>query len=194
MSISAVCHTCGRTFLMRQRGRRFCSRHCHGVSHRWRDEMFWSKVDRRSGYRAQWMRSDCWLWMACCDQRGYGMSRGKRAHRWSYAQHYGPIPKGGWILHRCGHRRCVRPTHLYLGTREDNGRDMVAHGRSQRGTRNRHARLTAAVVRRIRARYWNPRLRRGAHRAVVLTMAAHYGVTLKAIYAIVYRQIWRHLP
>lgn len=84
--------------------------------------------------------------------------RCQRAHRVSYEMSYGPIRDGLWVLHRCDNPPCVRPTHLFLGTRTDNVRDMVAKGRHKtpfaayRGENHPMAKLTEAGVLEIRAR------------------------------------------
>lgn len=54
-------------------------------------------------------------------------------HRYMYELAYGPIPDGMWVLHRCDNPKCVRPTHLFLGTIADNNQDKARKGRS-RGT------------------------------------------------------------
>jgi hypothetical protein len=75
----------------------------------------------------------CWEWDAMRDRKGYGilMSGPKRlrAHRISYEIHFGPIPDGLFILHRCDNPPCVNPAHLFLGTLADNNRDKTAKGR-----------------------------------------------------------------
>jgi len=79
----------------------------------------------------------CWLWEKAGNGR-YGdfqLSKinGKRlrmsAHRFSYELHYGPIPKGMSVLHKCDVTMCVNPDHLTLGTQDDNMKDMVKKGR-----------------------------------------------------------------
>lgn len=69
----------------------------------------------------------CWLWRGCKDDKGYGkVGFGGLillAHRVSWVLKKGRIPKGLWVLHRCDNPSCVRPTHLFLGTRSDNMRD-----------------------------------------------------------------------
>lgn len=80
------------------------------------EERFWSKVDKTG---------DCWIWTASCFPTGYGQFNDGRpgvyAHRFSYTQAYGEIPKGMHIDHRCSTRNCVRPAHLRLTTPSQNG-------------------------------------------------------------------------
>jgi HNH endonuclease len=85
---------------------------------------FWSKVDK-SG--------ECWLWTACRHVDGYGSfnlnKKNMRAHRLSWEMENGKIPAGLCVLHRCDVRLCVRPSHLFLGTKADNTQDMIKKGR-----------------------------------------------------------------
>jgi len=50
--------------------------------------------------------------------------------------------------HSCGngHLGCLHPQHLRWATRQENCADTVAHGRTTRGERNHHAKLTEAEV------------------------------------------------
>lgn len=88
------------------------------------EDRFWAKVDRGG---------ECWRWTAGCDSSGYGSLRVEHAkisaHRLSWQLHHGPIPPGQNVLHRCDNPRCVRPSHLFLGTQADNIADMLAKGR-----------------------------------------------------------------
>jgi hypothetical protein len=53
----------------------------------------------------------------------------RRAHRVSYELANGPIPAGLCVLHHCDNRPCIRPSHLFLGTRRDNALDKTLKGR-----------------------------------------------------------------
>ena len=94
-------------------------------------EQFWAHVRKSDG---------CWLWTGYVDHRGYGRLtwRGQNyrlAHRVSYELAHAD-PAGLCVCHRCDNPLCVRPEHLFLGTRADNNRDMVAKGRQAAGERS----------------------------------------------------------
>lgn len=88
---------------------------------------FWEKVDKAG---------ECWIWVGSRHRTGYGMFGSipglTRAHRFSYAVHFGPIPDGMYVCHKCDNPSCVRPDHLFLGTPKDNYEDAVAKGRVPR--------------------------------------------------------------
>jgi hypothetical protein len=86
--------------------------------------------------------SSCWLWTGSINlhpnKGGYGQivlwqARGFRkrvkSHRLSWEIHFGKIPIGMCVLHKCDNRKCVNPKHLFLGTQLDNMRDRFSKGR-----------------------------------------------------------------
>lgn len=155
---------------------------------------FWSRVEKTDG---------CWNWTGDRSDDGYGRIciRGRRvcfAHRVSWEMHNGSIPEGMCVLHRCDNPRCVRPDHLFVGTREDNAKDRDAKWRGvfARGEANGQAKLTEIQVREIRGRFGFVRLGRGPRPAGQPTngeIAAIYGVTHSQISLILRRKEWRHI-
>jgi hypothetical protein len=127
-------------------------------------DRFWSKVQKTE---------TCWLWTASKRHKGYGafcyerngIKVQGRAHRFSWELHFGEIPEGLFVLHRCDNPACVRPDHLFLGTNQDNVDDMMAKGRHvaggarigtdykyRRGTEHHNAKLKPSDIQRIRQR------------------------------------------
>ncbi len=89
----------------------------------------------------------CWEWSGSKDEHGYprlapvrskkfGINKRRsplKASRVSWEIHYGAIPEGLLVCHRCDNPGCVNPLHLFIGTRKDNQQDMAIKGRGVRG-------------------------------------------------------------
>ena len=92
-------------------------------------ERFWRHVDT-SG--------DCWNWTGAIAS-GYGTfglyppKRMIGAHRMSWEIENGPVPDGLHVLHHCDNKICVKPAHLFVGTRQDNMDDAKSKGRFPTG-------------------------------------------------------------
>jgi DNA-binding transcriptional regulator YiaG len=101
--------------------------------------------------------SDCIEFQGHIINSGYGQRtiEGKKvlAHRAAYEKHYGPIPQGLWVLHKCDNKKCVNPTHLKLGTIRDNTDDALARGQFYIAARTR-AKLSEENVKEIRKSLW----------------------------------------
>ncbi len=142
-------------------------------------------LDRFYRYYIPEPNSGCWLWLGtlCC---GYGLimvdGTRWRAHRYSWTLHNGPIPDGLFVCHRCDIRECVNPSHLFLGTCDDNLKDMVRKGRSCVGEKHGRAKLTVADVVSIRAD--------GRYQKII---ASEYGVHESTVGKIKRRVIWGHI-
>ncbi|RSK29880.1 HNH endonuclease signature motif containing protein [Hymenobacter metallilatus] len=89
-----------------------------------RVQNFWDSVKKEDR---------CWVWQRGLNRTGYGQfcvfGSNIYAHRFSYSLHFGPIPDGMVICHKCDNPSCVRPEHLFLGTYSDNTQDAVQKGR-----------------------------------------------------------------
>ena len=76
---------------------------------------------------------DCWNWLGAVDSAGYGTyhftEARVRAHHISYVIHYGLIPTGSQINHKCDNPACINPNHLYAGTQAQNVQDMIDRSR-----------------------------------------------------------------
>lgn len=151
-------------------------------------ERFWEKVDKRGP-------DECWQWKAGKTIFGYGVfhaeiSNTDLAHRFSYALHYGTMPDGVFVCHRCDNPACVNPAHLFLGTPLENSQDMVKKNRhwvpTRKGDANGRAKLTEDDVREIR------RLRSNGVREI--DVAQQFRVSVDTVSSIFGRRTWSHIP
>lgn len=138
----------------------------------------------------------CWEWQGSVDGSGYGMlSRPKpstgakmlRAHRVSYELYRGAIPPDRCVLHRCDNVRCVRPDHLFLGSRTENNADRDQKGRHipLQGKQHGNAKLTDEAVDHIR------HLWRAGH--PTSGIAAFYRIHPSTVANIGSGRAWKHL-
>lgn len=107
-------------------------------------KQFWSKVDFKGPRCGNLGR--CWEHTA----KNPGKSLKARV---SYRLNVGSIGQGMHVCHHCDNPKCVRPSHLFLGTNNDNRQDSVSKDRHARGERHGMAKLTDEQVAEIRRRY-----------------------------------------
>jgi hypothetical protein len=83
----------------------------------------------------------CWLWLGKPNPAGYGRAttgtrRVELAHRAAWRLVHGDLSPDACVLHHCDNPMCVRAeldpktSHLFLGDRGDNARDMASKGRA----------------------------------------------------------------
>lgn len=124
-----VCENCGKEFDAKtyqiRRNQRFCSGDCRFPTD---EQKFWKSVNKTP---------ECWEWIGPLVSGRYGNAIYKLkaflAHRLSWILHFGEIPEGMVVCHKCDNIKCVNPDHLFIGTQGDNVRDMFAKGRNQTG-------------------------------------------------------------
>lgn len=90
---------------------------------------------------------ECWRWTGAIDSDGYGnftVGKGKtnKAHIFSWVFHFGPIPAGLQVDHKCNHTWCVNPNclQLLLG-KYNNERSTSPSAVNKRKTHCKHGHL-----------------------------------------------------
>lgn len=109
--------------------------------------------------------------------------------RYIYELHYGKIPEGLVVRHKCDNPLCINPEHLELGKQIDNMRDKYERGRANhkavRGENAGCAKLTENDVREIITL-----LKAGKSQREI---AKRFKVSQNAIYLIKNGKSWTHI-
>lgn len=143
-------------------------------------ELFENKVEHSE--------EGCLLWSGSLYNKRYGRlwfeGKDRLAHRVAWELNYGPIPKGVYVCHTCDVLNCVEPTHLFLGTPQDNMTDKVGKNRQWRPKGEKHpsARLTENDIRTIRA-----------DERSKTSIAKEYGVSRSLVSLIKSHKRWAHV-
>lgn len=166
---------------------------------------FWDKVDKTG---------ECWIYTGYITREGYGRHAGMLAHKLSWLlTHDEPVPEHICVCHECDNRPCVRPKHLWLGTRKQNTEDRDRKGRQARGdthgsktfrghtaTGGRNGSHTAPTSRRVGTRNGRAKITQDQADAIRLEYARggvsqkklgiRYGITDVSISLIVRNKSW----
>lgn len=182
--VTRTCRACGTPFQVFPASRGiYCSPKCFfafKTSRAARLDKFWQSVE---------ITPTCWLWLPG-KLFTYGKFLNTTAHRAAYELFVGPVPDDLYVCHRCDTPRCVNPTHLFLGTPQDNQLDRRSKGRHGEdhhpfGDGHPLAKLTEADVREIRQRV-------GAGENFS-ELAREYGVSNVTLRAAARGDTWKHL-
>lgn len=100
---------------------------------------YWSKVLIASD-------SDCWDWQGAKNTSGYGLFPVRNcptsyeisgrtqtqllAHRVAAFLAIGSLQPYDYVIHKCDNRLCCNPSHLHIGTQQENVDDMIMKGRA----------------------------------------------------------------
>lgn len=170
---------------------------CYNIAMRkrlWRstpEERFWFYTEKSTG---------CWLWTG--PRHGgtgtYGVivvsynydfatkrsiKHTTMAHRYSWQLHFGIIPEGLLVCHSCDVPLCVNPSHLFLGTIQDNMTDRNRKSRQAQHERHGRAKLSWEQVADIRKAF-----DAGASK---LSLSKKYGVVHNTIRGIISQRTWK---
>lgn len=191
-----VCRQCKKEFAPKWY-KWFCSRKCYLKGKKKPlSKRFWDNVDKNGPVPAHMPHlGNCWIFGGkrfgksvkedsygnCKDDEGNPI----KAHRAAWELTNGVIPNELILLHKCDTKRCVRLSHLQLGTNADNSKDMVEKNRQTHGSKCHTARFTEEQVLEIRRRYANGETQ--------LSMVKEFGVAKNTIWRIINRLHWDHI-
>lgn len=141
---------------------------------------FWSKVLIIND------EASCWEWQAMRFSNGYGSFRKSTkirivAHRMAYELWSGDIGNELLeVMHGCNNRGCVRPSHLSLGSHQEN----LLTRRTPSGESHYRTKLTWKIVKAIRAEY-------KASYGAGIRLARKWDISPAALYPILSGDSWR---
>lgn len=135
--------------------------------------------------------NDCWMCYAGGLSSRYGTiwfnGENLSCHHASWLLFKGVIPIGFHVLHSCDVKRCINPSHLFLGTPQDNMQDKHFKGRNdpRPGELNPYAVLTEDKVITIRQMYQEGQRQQD--------IADFFGVSQSVISNICNYKTWSHV-
>lgn len=147
------------------------------------NERFWKYVQKTE---------TCWIWSGGKTTGGYGKfnpthkSGWEKSHRFSWTLHFGEIPEGKVVCHKCNMKLCVRPDHLYVATSRENTLDAMRDGLCPIGEKHGMAKITEEQVKEIRLLHKPKEISMGF-------LAKKYGITKTQISRIINRKTWKHI-
>jgi hypothetical protein len=130
----------------------------------------------------------CWTWKGAVNASGYGTitidGKTQVASRMAYRYFVSDIYEGMNVCHHCDNPLCIRPSHLFLGTQQDNMIDRNSKGRAPNMSGSKHPRskLTDEQVNEILT---SP--------ARQTDLAKKYGVSQATISLLISRRTWKHI-
>ena len=188
------CDVCGKYY--ENCNKYYCSNKCYRNNGKWFDFLEKGKQKSNNDWEKRFFKKVkkmdiCWEWQSTISKNGYGQfsinNKKQLAHRVSYILHYGEIPIGMLVCHSCDNRKCVNPEHLFLGTNEDNMKDMINKKRAKyaSGEKAGSSKLTNEDVKDIRLAYDNNETTR--------QIAKKYNMNHSTIWNIVSGKTWKHI-
>lgn len=125
------------------------------------------------------------------DRDGYSYitRRGKiiGIHRYMYKKYIGPIPDKMFVCHHCDNPSCINPSHLFLGTTQDNTRDRNNKNRQAKGIKIGRSKLTPEKVIDLRNKYIP-----GRH-GNMRELCKEFNISSSMFYVIIHNKCWKYL-
>ena len=195
-----ICAHCGKNFTIKSSritnvgDAKYCSRDCHYAACDNRTNCiknpsrFWDNVDKNGPIPPHMPHlGPCWLWTAG-KADGYGSlrdrNRNRRAHRISYEISFGD-PGEFFVCHHCDNPSCVNPSHLFLGTTQENTADMMKKGRHAVGEAMHNTKINESQAREIFALYHSSMSSQ--------KIAEKFGISRSQVDNIGHKVAWRHI-
>ncbi len=136
-------------------------------------------------------KNGCWIWIGYkhprTGQAGINIKgQCKIAYRVFYERFIGPT-NGLFVLHTCDNPACLKPSHLFLGTQDDNIKDMVKKNRQPFAKNSRAIKFNNEKIKEIR------KIFKAAGHPNFDQIAKIYGANRATIYDIFHRRTWKHI-
>lgn len=103
----------------------------------------------------------------------------------AYELFIGEIPQGKLVLHKCGTKKCVNPSHLYAGSHHDNMQDAIRMKENAFGERAGSSVLNQSQVIQIRELSRQGRSLKSLSRL--------FNCSIYAVRAVIYGRTWKHV-
>lgn len=188
--IIKTCQFCGKQYQSSQYGQRALNQKYCGTSCKSKgkislaSELFEKRFDRTEG---------CWEWKGNVNSAGYGriafQNKRQLAHRVAFFLAFpdkGRQLKDQCVLHKCDNRRCVNPSHLFLGSRAQNNLDKMDKQRHPKGETSHLSKLTEAQVLEIRRMFVESKMSYSE-------LGRRFNTSRKNVKYIVDRVTWVHI-
>jgi len=102
--------------------------------------------------------TNCWEWTGFL-KAGYGYIRIKRkdiaVHRLMFERYKRKIPKNVNVCHSCDNPKCCNPDHLWLGTQQENIKDMIQKKRDHKSYGEKHpgCKINEEIAKQIKIKF-----------------------------------------
>jgi hypothetical protein len=143
----------------------------------------------------------CWIWEGTINRCGYGavwiFGRRWLTHMLSLMATEGiteiptdDIGRRMQVRHKCKSKACCEPTHLELGTHDENMQDKFRDGTCIRGENHPNRGITEALAKEIK-QSWLPV--DDSNRVTLAERANRFGVSIKLVSSIDHGHAWAHV-